>query len=130
MVSKQISPGNRVLRYLPLTLIAMTLALCPPTSFAHPMGNFSISHYSAITVQGDSVDVLYLIDMAEIPTFQEMQEAGLTARPDDPKLQTYLTAKSDELASGLSVTMDERKVLLQPISRTVIFPQGAPACQR
>src|SRR5271165_6523912 len=112
MESKQVSPRNRVLRYLPLTLIAMILAFCSSTSFAHPMGNFSISHYSAITVQGDSVDVLYLIDMAEIPTFQEMQEAGLTARLDDPKLQSYLTAKSGELASGLTLTVDGHKVML------------------
>src|SRR5271165_480768 len=125
MESKQVSPRNRVLRYLPLTLIAMILAFCSSTSFAHPMGNFSISHYSAITVQGDSVDVLYLIDMAEIPTFQEMQEAGLSGRTDDPKLQNYLTARSGAFASGLNVTVDGKNVSLQPVSRNVIFTPGA-----
>src|SRR5271165_2547129 len=109
MQSKQVSPRNRVLRHLPLIQIALIVALFPAASFAHPMGNFSISHYSAITIQGDSVDVLYLIDMAEIPTFQEMQEAGLTARLDDPNLQSYLTAKSGELASGLTLTVDGHK---------------------
>jgi len=125
MQSKQISPGHRVLRHLPLIQIALIVALFPAASFAHPMGNFSISHFSAITIQGDSVDVLYLIDMAEIPTFQEMQEAGLSGRTDDPKLQNYLTARSGAFASGLNVTVDGKNVSLQPVSRNVIFTPGA-----
>jgi len=128
MQSEKVLPKNSVgvaMRYLSLTLSALTLALCPAASFAHPMGNFSISHYSGITVQGDSVDVLYLIDMAEIPTFQEMQEAGLSGHPDDPKLQSYLTAKSGKFASGLNVTVDGKNVSLQPIFRNVIFTPGA-----
>src|SRR5271155_4500838 len=87
MQSERTLPRHRAgvaLRYLSLILIALTVVLCPAISFAHPMGNFSISHYSGITIEGDSVDVLYLIDMAEIPTFQEMQEAGLSGHLDDP----------------------------------------------
>jgi ABC-type nickel/cobalt efflux system permease component RcnA len=112
-------------RPLPLTLIALAVVLCPAASVAHPMGNFSISHYAGITIEGDSVDVLYLIDMAEIPTFQEMQGGGLSGHSDDPKLQSYLSAKSGELASGLNVVVDGDKVPLQPISRNVIFTPGA-----
>jgi nickel/cobalt exporter len=114
-----------VLHYLILTLIAMMIGLYPAASFAHPMGNFSISHYAGITIEGDSIDVLYLIDMAEIPTFQEMQDGGLSGHTDDPKLQSYLTAKSHEFVSGLNVSIDSYKVSLQPISQSVIFPPGA-----
>ncbi|HVR16660.1 MAG TPA: hypothetical protein VMS25_09885, partial [Candidatus Limnocylindrales bacterium] len=45
---------------------------------AHPLGNFSISHYSAIRIGKDAVELRYIIDMAEIPTFQEMQENRIT----------------------------------------------------
>jgi len=128
MQSERTLPRHRAgvaLRYLSLILIALTVVLCPAISFAHPMGNFSISHYSGITIEGDSVDVLYLIDMAEIPTFQEMQEAGLSGHLDDPKLQSYLTAKSGAFASGLNVTVDGKNVSLQPVSQNVIFTPGA-----
>jgi ABC-type nickel/cobalt efflux system permease component RcnA len=92
---------------------------------AHPMGNFSISHYAALQVQRDHVDVCYVIDMAEIPTFQEMQQSGLTAREDDPGLEAYLTAKGHDLAKGLQLTLNGRALPLQLISHEVIFPMGA-----
>lgn len=122
MQGERMLPKNRV---VVATLIALIIAIFPAASFAHPMGNFSINHYSGIAIQGDSVDVLYLIDMAEIPTFQEMQEAGLSGHPDDPKLQSYLIARSGAFASGLNVTVDGKNVSLQPVSRNVIFTPGA-----
>jgi ABC-type nickel/cobalt efflux system permease component RcnA len=128
MQSEKILPKNCAgvaLCYVLLTLAALAIVLCPTMAFAHPMGNFSISHYSGITIERDSLDVLYLIDMAEIPTFQEMQENGLNGHPDDSTLQSYLTAKSVEFASGLSITVGGQRVALQPISRNVIFTPGA-----
>ena len=47
-----------------------TLALAA-TAGAHPLGNFTINHLSRVTVSADRVDVGYVIDQAEIPTFQE-----------------------------------------------------------
>ena len=38
---------------------------------AHPLGNFSINHVAEVSVSADRVDVRYLLDQAEIPTFQE-----------------------------------------------------------
>ena len=40
---------------------------------AHPLGNFTINHYSGIHVSPDEIRVDYVIDMAEIPAFQEME---------------------------------------------------------
>jgi len=37
------------------------------------MGEFRINHYARITVEQNAVGILYLIDMAEILTFQEMR---------------------------------------------------------
>jgi len=45
------------------------LLLCPAGTPAHPMGNFSINHYSGIRLEQNFVELRYLIDMAEIPTF-------------------------------------------------------------
>ena len=37
---------------------------------AHPLGNFTVNHYAGIELAGDRVFVRYVLDLAEIPTFQ------------------------------------------------------------
>jgi hypothetical protein len=49
------------------------------------MGNFSVNHYSKITLESDRIRVRYFIDLAEIPTYQELQEANIPATAIDPK---------------------------------------------
>ena len=54
-------------------LIALlSMAVMPGGASAHPMGNFSINQYSALTLGADKVELRYIVDMAEIPTFQEL----------------------------------------------------------
>jgi hypothetical protein len=52
------------------------------TADPHPLGNFTINHYTGIEVRSDSMVLHYVIDMAEIPTFQEMQEKGITSEEE------------------------------------------------
>jgi ABC-type nickel/cobalt efflux system permease component RcnA len=89
------------------------------------MGNFSISHYSGISIGRDYLEVRYLIDMAEIPTFQEMQQYGIAARPDEPRLPAYLSAKAAAFVQGLHLTLNGRALPLRVVSQDVIFPTGA-----
>ena len=92
---------------------------------AHPLGNFSISHYSGIAVGKDGIEINYVIDMAEIPTFQEIQEHGITADVEDANVQVYVARKAEILRDGLSLQVNGRPLLLQVDSRQVIFPSGA-----
>src|SRR5206468_12355456 len=60
------------------------LLLCLPLAVsAHPMGNFSINHFSALEIYPPFLRAFHLIDQPEIPTFQEMQDHGLTAQLHD-----------------------------------------------
>ena len=53
-------------------LIGLLAALAVPTAaLAHPLGNFTVNRYSAIEASGDRVYVKYVLDLAEIPTYQE-----------------------------------------------------------
>ncbi len=70
--------------------IAILLAcwlLASPASFAHPMGNFSINHYAGIRIEQGFIEIRYLIDMAEIPTFQEIQQNNFAAQSNDPRVR-------------------------------------------
>jgi len=89
------------------------------------MGNFSISHYAAVTIDSDNVEVRYIIDMAEIPTFQEMQQFGIDAGKSDSELANYMIAKAGGLADGLQLSIDGRRIPLHAVSHTILFPPGA-----
>ena len=43
-----------------------------PRRSAHPLGNFTVNLYSGIHVVPGEIRIDYVVDMAEIPTFQEM----------------------------------------------------------
>ena len=59
-----------------LSVVALFAALLASTGVAaaHPLGNFTINHYSELRVSGDTMYVLYVLDMAEIPTLQHGAE--------------------------------------------------------
>ncbi len=69
----RVSPGGPSLRRLfaSFALSLAALALVVPAASAHPLGNFTINHYSGIRVAADHVLVDHVTDFAEIPTFSE-----------------------------------------------------------
>jgi hypothetical protein len=102
------------------------LALATPTPVpAHPLGNFSISQYSAIQIEQDAIALRYFIDMAEIPTFQELQSREIPADPADPRVSRYLRDTADALKANLRLEIDGKRVALDVRSAEVIFPPGA-----
>src|SRR5581483_9707488 len=61
----------RTVKKLILLLATAAVALSSVASAsAHPLGNFTINRYSRIEPSGDRLYVLYVLDLAEIPTFQ------------------------------------------------------------
>jgi hypothetical protein len=81
--------------WLGMGALASALALSAASVAAHPLGNFSISHYSGITIDARTVDVRYALDLAEIPTFQEIQETGIVADATHPSVATYALRKAE-----------------------------------
>ncbi len=101
------------------------LLFYPGGAFAHPMGNFSVNHYGKIKVGQTSVEILYLVDMAEIPTYQEMRQFGMNTHPDDAADLRYLDGQETRLKQGLTLEIDGRAMHLETISRQVAFADGA-----
>ena len=80
-------------RWSGIIFLLVGLILSSATGFAHPMGNFSVNHYSKVTIKRGNVEVRYLIDMAEIPTFQEIRQFDITPKADDPSTSRYLNGQ-------------------------------------
>jgi ABC-type nickel/cobalt efflux system permease component RcnA len=109
-------------------LLASCLLLAPSLtlkSFAHPMGNFSVNHYSRISLERDGIRVSYIIDLAEIPTYQELQQGNVTANVSDPAVAHYVETRGVQFGHALSLLLDGKPVPLHLLSSTVIFPPGA-----
>ena len=107
-------------------LVEWTIAMAVPSAaYAHPMGNFSINHYTKIKVEDQRVELEYIIDMAEIPTFQETQSRGLVTTNGDPSVAVYLARQADALKKGIILEFNGRRVPLDNIAHQVIFPLGA-----
>ena len=84
---------------LAVGVVAVISALPAPAG-AHPLGNFSINHLVTVRVSAHRVDLHYVLDQAEIPTFQER---------DLPKT-LVLARKRAEVSRRLSLSVDGRGV--------------------
>ena len=106
------------------TLAVAVLASVAPAA-AHPLGNFSISHYAGIEIQADAVEIRYLIDMAEIPTFQAIQDEGLVAEVGHPSVAPWTTRAAATLGRGLRLEVAGQSLTLSPGATQIVFPPGA-----
>ncbi len=108
-----------------LLLLLLVFVLAAAAAFAHPMGNFSVNHYAKIGIGTRSVEIRYLVDMAEIPTFQEMRRFDITPKADDTSASGYLDKQDRLLRAGLSLESDGQPIPLETLSRHIEFTDGA-----
>jgi ABC-type nickel/cobalt efflux system permease component RcnA len=95
-----------------VVLVAAAALLVPVVAQAHPLGNFTINHFARVEVSGHRLYVRYVLDMAEIPTFQARQEGV------NPSVYAW------RLARGLHVTLGGRPVAFEPVAHALGFPPG------
>ena len=98
----------------------------PARAAAHPLGNFTINSYSRLDLHADVIRVRYIVDMAEIPTFQEMDAIDTNAdgRVSDAERRAYLSAKAVELRGGLHLVAEGSSLPLALLSHELSFPSG------
>jgi ABC-type nickel/cobalt efflux system permease component RcnA len=94
---------------------------------AHPLGNFTINHFTRIEVGNDRVKLHSVIDMAEIPTFQELQKIDTNAdgKASTEELDAYVNRATGEWANAMLLTVDDMNVPLQLVSKNISLPRGA-----
>jgi ABC-type nickel/cobalt efflux system permease component RcnA len=95
-----------------LVLAAAAALLVPAVASAHPLGNFTINRFARVEVAGHQLYVRYVLDLAEIPTYQ--------ARQDGVEPAVY----AQRIARNVRVTVDGRSVELRPVARALAFPRG------
>jgi ABC-type nickel/cobalt efflux system permease component RcnA len=116
-----------------LAVLAVTLAgfvglgvLMAPVAQAHPLGNFTVNRYSGLLLSPGRIQVTYVLDMAEIPTFQEMPNIDTngdgTASPAERQAWAGRTAPA--IARRLTLTVRGRPVQLTLDQDAMRFRRG------
>jgi len=99
------------MKRLAALLVVAAALLAPAAASAHPLGNFTINRFSRVEVSGHRLYVRYVLDMAEIPTFQ----AGhIDAR-----------AYARRIARNAQLTVNGQAARLVPLGTALAHPPGA-----
>ena len=94
-------------------LAGLLLALAvPAAALAHPLGKFTINHYSGIRVSPERIVVDQVFDLAEIPALQALQPTGGDFGPAGPT--AFAAGDCRQLVSGLM------------LSRSLLFSLSVP----
>jgi nickel/cobalt exporter len=120
--------GRRAFRTLSAVALVLLASLAIPlVAAAHPLGNFTINHYAGITVSPAAIHLDIVIDMAEIPAFQERRrmDADGDGTVDDAESEAGATADCVTLMDSLELTRNGTRLALTSAARAVSFPPGA-----
>ena len=109
-----------------LSVVALAIARRPQAAAAHPLGNFTINRYAQIALQTDAAHVVYALDMAEIPTYQEIDtiDRDHNGTVNDAERSAYLAKKLPELARNLKLTVNGKALSLLVDSGNLSFSDG------
>ena len=99
-------------------LAVLVAALVPASASAHPLGNFTVNHYARIEPRQNGLRIDYVLDQAEIPTFQDRPQYSA-----DP--EAFADQRAAAIGANLHATVDGQPVALHLESRSLSFPAGA-----
>jgi nickel/cobalt transporter (NicO) family protein len=105
---------------------AVFASLIPREAQAHPLGNFTINHYSSLQFTEENARITYVLDFAEIPTLQ--QKARLDADGDgklsEEEANAYLQAEMPSLVEGLRLRAGDEILPLEVLDRSAEYRPG------
>jgi ABC-type nickel/cobalt efflux system permease component RcnA len=123
---------SRTVRALVVAIGAVSVVLfVAPTAFAHPLGNFTVNRGSAIRLTVGVAEVDYTIDMAEIPTYQELPaiDANGDGVASAQELDAWAQREARVILPGLQLRVDGRAVGLSSTSATAALLPGQAGLQ-
>lgn len=103
--------------------------LAPAPAQAHPLGNFTVNHYDALTLEPGRIDVLSVVDRAEIPTQQEIP--SIDTDGDGTLSAAELTARAEnecpQVQAATELAVDGVPLVLTAAESMMIVVPGAAA---
>jgi ABC-type nickel/cobalt efflux system permease component RcnA len=117
----------RTIRRTLTVVITLFLSLVVvPVAWAHPLGNFTINQYVGFNINREIILIDYVVDMAEIPAFQEIAvfDANRDGQPDASEFAGYPGDKCAALQPTLGLFLEDQPLAFTLTSATIDFPAG------
>lgn len=96
--------------------LLLLLLLSATAASTHPMGNFSVSHYARLDLSQDECTLTYVLDFAEIPTFQLLQEWNVDAK-DAAGLRVKATGEAKNWLKDLVIRSNQ--IAVSPLVKSI-----------
>src|SRR5689334_23225908 len=109
-----ISLSGRAMILLAVLIIALLGGLSS-NAIAHPLGQLTINHFVRVETGSDRARIRYVVDFAEVSTFQETRAAGFgqNGTLSQAELDTFLEGVARSYVAGLTLTVDGAPVTLK-----------------
>lgn len=105
----------------------LVILFCAFSAGAHPLGNFSVNQYSRLEVGKNQIKIRQILDLAEIPTFQE--QASIDANNDgalsDEELNDYAVKITPQFLANLFLSINGEPLSLRAESKEIRLETGA-----
>jgi len=109
---------------LALAVLGALIGGAAAQASAHPLGNFTVNSYVGVEASGGELYLRQVIDMAEIPAVRER-----SAVEDAGGLEPYAAARAAQRARELVVSVDGRRLAVEPLSQAASFRPGQGGLQ-
>lgn len=108
-------------------LIVLAFLSLPDKAAAHPLGNFSINQYSRLEVGRSQIKLREVLDMAEIPTFQEsvLIDTNRDGKLSPEELNLYASNLTPLYAANLRLALNGEIIPVRAISTNASLGTGA-----
>lgn len=113
----------RIFRIVAIALIAY-LATATAAN-AHPLGNFTSNHLTRIDVGATAIDLHYVLDDAEIPTFTLLRSLDAHGKPSAAELNAWALRHANEIGPELMLTVGGKPAELALTGAHVQLRPGA-----
>jgi len=98
-----------------------------PSAFAHPLGNYSTNQYWTVDMQGDEFRIYFQLDIAEIPSFKEMDllDTDLDTKASEEEINAYVPQRVAQIIPGLEVEYGGKKWPLKVTRQSLSLYKGS-----
>lgn len=115
------------MRRNPIFFAVILVFACLASASAHPLGNFSVNQYSRLEVAKSAIRIRQVLDLAEIPAFQEFSaiDTDKNGSISDEELNAYADRITPAYLSNLSLTLNGQPLEIRVESKNIQLKKGA-----